>query len=378
MNAWPRSQSASMPMSRRKAMNAPVKFDDHTKLYWWQAALKGERRPITADEPMTGFYRARSKNKQSGEETLYAVAYWWHVGKCFCKVNAPGMVGVQPTLTGDKLQRMIASWPHVSKEPIAYDVYQAVVAGSAWPDQHVVEKAAPAAASMLLDAQSPTATTAGAVDQQQADPEPVDNSPQGILKRDIEAARAGIARYVTKGEDGKIAYLVDSDDLAGAAQSLRATFLKHANAAKKAREEANRPHNEAIRANGKIWTPLEDDAKHFADMLRDGPIKAWELQKRANAEAAAKAAAAASAASGTTVAPVSNTPAPSAKIKGATGKAASVTETKKAVIVDQDAVYAHFKDDLQVKAILQGLATAAVRAGITVPGTTVDKDVDIR
>src|SRR4051794_28346104 len=120
-------------------MNAPAKFDDPTKLYWWTAALKGERRPMTED-PMAGFYRARSKNKQTGVETLFAVAYWWHNGRCFCRVNGG------PTLTGEKHERMLAAWPYVSKEPVQYDVYQAVIAGKPWPDQHVAPKEDPAEA----------------------------------------------------------------------------------------------------------------------------------------------------------------------------------------------------------------------------------------
>lgn len=350
-------------------MNAPIKFDDHTKLDWWNAALKGTRRPITEGEPMTGYYRARSKNKQTGVETLFAVAYWWHNGKCFCKVNGGD------TLTGDKHERMMAAWPHVSKEPVQYDVYQSVIAGNPWPDQHVAPKAAPAAASVQpLDAQAPP-PEAGAADQSK---EPEDTSPQGVLRREIEAATKGIFNYVTKDADGKIVSTIDSDEKAGAAQSLRAQLLASSNKAKKAREEANRPHQDAIKANGLIWSPLENTAKAAADDLRDGPMKSWELHKRDQAKVATTAAVAASAASGTTVQPASNAPAPSAKIKGATGKAASVTEVKIAVIHDLDLVYAHFKNNDQVRAILQGLSNAAVRAGITVPGTTTDNDVSIK
>jgi hypothetical protein len=112
-------------------------------------------------------------------------------------------------------------------------------------------------------------------------------------------------------------------------------------------------------------------------LLRDGPIKAWEVHKRDMAESARKAAAAASAASGTTVQPSSNAPAPSAKIKGATGKAASVKEVKIAIIHDLKLVFEFFQTNDQVRAILQGLSNASVRAGISVPGTSVAEDVAI-
>lgn len=348
---------------------------DPTTLQWWSAALKGNRGPISESEPMTGYYRARWKNRQTGEETLYAVAYWWHNGKCFCKVNAPGMVGVQPTLQGDQHNKMMERWPFVSKEPIEYDVYQAVVAGKPWPDQHVAPKAAPAEASNDLPnsvgaEKQVAAPVAGAAPPPAERTTEVDNSPQAVLRREIEAASSGLSNYVRQRDDGPV-YLIQSDAMAGAAQSLRAQLLAISNKAKEAREEANRPHNDAIKANGLIWTPLATEAKRLADFLRDGPMKAWEVHKREQQQAAAKAAAATGAPA------VSNAPVPAARIKGATGKAASVKEIDVAVIHDVDAVFKHFRTNQQVLAILQALANAAVRAGIAVPGTSTQKDVSI-
>lgn len=352
-------------------MNAPVQFDDPKTLTWWTNALQGKRGPITADEPMTGYYRARSKNKQTGAETLFAVTYWWHNGKCFCKVNPPGAVGVQPTLQGEKHDRMMAAWPHVSKEPIRYDVYKAVAEdGKPWPDQHVVEAAPAEASNQPLDAQGNAPPAAGAAD-------PIDDSPQGKLKRELATAVKGVARYVRITPDKKTEYLIDSDEMSGAAQSLRSVLLAVGRKAEKARKDANAPFQEEIRKNGAIWSPIEDEATRMANWLRDGPMKQWEMDKRAQVATAQTAAQAASEASGQAVAPKSNAPAPSASIKGATGRSARVEETAKAVINDWGAVYEHFKDNEQVKAILQGLANAAVRAGIEVPGTTKDKDVKI-
>jgi len=76
--------------------------------------------------------------------------------------------------------------------------------------------------------------------------------------------------------------------------------------------------------------------------------------------------------------PKSNAPAPLAKIKGATGRAASVGAVKVAEITNWNLVWQHFADNEQVKAILQALANGAVRAGIDVPGVTVKDDVSIK
>lgn len=317
-------------------MNAPANIMlDKTKHDWWRAALKGNRGPIHDGEPMTGFYRSRTKNKKTGEVTLHAIAFWYdkNTGECHCQKN-------EARLEGEFLQRAVEQWPYTSKEPISYETWTAVVKeGKPWPDQHVVKPAEPVAVV----------------------------TPQGSLSMEIEQAKAGLERYKK----------IESDAESGAAQSLRSILLALSSKAKKAREEANRPHNDAIRANGAIWSPLEAEAKAAADLLRDGPIKAWEVHKREQAAAAAKAAQAAQA-SGEHVTAKSNAPAPSARIKGATGRAASVGTTEVAEIIDQDAVYQHFRDNEQLKAILQALANAAVRAGIDVPGTTVKEDVSIK
>jgi len=372
-------------------MNAPANITfDKTKHDWWKAALKGQRHPIHDGEPMTGFYRGRFKNKQTGEERLYAVAFWYQGERCICQVNGQ-------KIEGDALERAIANWPYISREPVSYEAWTSVVKeGKPWPDQHVVEKAAPAEASnQPLGADAAKAgepSTAGAAELSKpaqpavthtdvaAGQPPSELTPQGKLKIELEQAKAGLTRYVKRGEDGKPINLIDSDDMAGAAQSLRAILLALSGKAKKAREEANRPYREKIDANGKIWSPLEEEAKRFADMLRDGPMKAWEQFKRDQAEAARKAARAAQpdAVGGAAPTIASNAPAPAAKIKGATGKAASVSTVKTAVITDLDKVFQHFRNDKQLLAVLQGLANGAVRAGIEVPGTTVTEEVSIK
>lgn len=354
-------------------MNAPTNIAYNPATFdWWKAALKGERGQIHDGEPMQGFYRSRVKNKQTGEVTaIRAVAYWWKDGKCFCQIDGE-------ILQGDQLERWIGYWPYVSREPISHETWKIVVKeGKPWPDQHVIEKAAPAdtASTPPGGEKPPEATGAGAADQREL-------TPQGKLKVEIETAIKGISRYVKVGPDGKsVVSQIDSDDMAGAAQSLRDMLNKLSTKAKKAREDANRPHQDAIKANGLIWTPLETLAKNSADGLRDGPIKAWEVHKREQAAAAAKAAQAAAASSAPNTTPpqiASNAPAPSATIKGATGRAASVSTVKIAVIHDLEKVFQHFKDSEQVRAVLQGLSNAAVRAGISVPGVTVTEDVSIK
>jgi len=366
-------------------MNAPANIAFNPATFdWWKSALKGIRGPISEGEPMQGYYRSRVKNRQTGEETLRAVAYWYRGDRLCCQVDTKPM-------EGEQLQRWVGYWPYVSKEPVTYEAWSAVVKeGKPWPDQHVIEKAAPAEASTQpLDANGHPPAAGAAEPLHGAEPamthtdasngKPVGQlTPQGQLKMEIDAAIKSMSRYVKPGEKGEPVNLITSDDMAGAAQSLRDALNKLANKAKKAREEANRPHNDAIRANGLIWSPLETMAKDAGIALRDGPMKAWEVHKRDQQARANIAAQAASAASGQTVAPRSNAPAPSAQIKGATGKAASVSTVKVAEIEDIDKVFQHFKNDAQVRAILQGLATAAIRAGISVPGAIEKEDVAIK
>ena len=77
---------------------------------WWQNALKGERGPIDGDNPRAGYYRSKAKDK-----TLGAVAYWYdsNSSELRCQQNGRDI---------DDL-RAREMWPHVSRRPIAEDVF---------------------------------------------------------------------------------------------------------------------------------------------------------------------------------------------------------------------------------------------------------------
>ena len=68
------------------------------------------------------------------------------------------------------------------------------------------------------------------------------------------------------------------------------------------------------------------------------------------------------------------TPAPAAQIKANYGRAVSTKAVRVAKIIDQDKVYAFYRTDNDLTALLLKLAQRDTDAGITVPGTTVETE----
>jgi hypothetical protein len=105
---------------------------DMTDQYaWWRQALKlagGGGRELTreqllllgpsADSPEPGFYRSRAF--KGGE--LLPVAIWRDAGKMIC-------------LQGGKEAEADAIWNHACRNPITEALYRSVLAGGAWPDE---------------------------------------------------------------------------------------------------------------------------------------------------------------------------------------------------------------------------------------------------
>jgi hypothetical protein len=344
-----------------------IQFDDYTKFHWYRKMLKGERGPISPNEIMAGYYRYRTVSRSTGEVKLSAVGVWY---------DPPTKEGIKIQVNGQHVEHEIGAvdkwtrnWPFLAKEVVEFSVYKRVLAGHPWPDQHVD----PVSVDANKEEPPPLSTGPSAGESNSE----VDYSPRAVMAREVGVAVLGVRRYIKKTEYGPPTYLIDSDDMAKGAQELRARLNAMANRAKAILDKANRSHLDAIAENRKNWSPIENTARDWAKELATGPLHAWEKHKIVQHEAALKASAAASAEAGHAVTVPSNAPAPTGTIKGATGRAASVKPVNKAVIVDYDLVYNHFKHAEALKAILQGLANDAIGAGIEVPGTTVEKDVKI-
>jgi hypothetical protein len=165
------------------------------------------------------------------------------------------------------------------------------------------------------------------------------------LRDEIASALAGIDDYKS----------ITSDEQSTRAQTKRARLLELSKQADGERETEKAPHLLASRAVDERWMPLIRDAKNGAALIRVA-MEAWEDSKH-------KAA------------PKDYAPAP---IKGAVGRAASVTTAPMVEIVKQDLVYKFFKEDPQVVSLLASLAQKAVDRGVKVPGTKIQQKAKIR
>lgn len=323
---------------------------------WWLNALKGIRGPIHDGEPQSGFYRQREQGRDRRTEGPYqAVAYWKDgaTGEQRCHVN-----GRSPTL-----QRALEMWPYVSRNPISAEAYWHFMDHGKWldGDDH--------AAAVAKGPQIDPAT-----------------DPAGSLAAEIAAAKAGLAAYKT----------IESDEQSAKAQTLRSALTALKGKAEKAYEAANRPLLDEQQRLRKVWFALRDDASAGADALRKA-MGAWEDIKRENARRAALETARLQAeaqkeskwkgAEPGSIAPVEppivkpvvpNTPPPATKIKGASGRAASVQLKKVVTAIDIDKAFAQFRDEPELYAFLLDLSQKVVNAGFVAIGATVEEKADIR
>jgi len=317
---------------------------------WWQNALKGTRGPVHDGEPQSGFYRQRNASKQ-----YEAVAYW--------KDEATGAQRCHINGREANEQWALEKWPYISKNPITTEAYWHFIDHRKWLDED---------ASAAATAKGP-----------EIDPE---TDPAGSLAAEIAAAKAGLAAYAS----------IDSDEQSAKAQTLRSALTGLSGKATKAYEALNRPLLDEQQRIRKVWFPLRDEAADAADKLRKA-MGAWEDIKRENAKRAAEETAKKQAEAAReaewkgaepgsiapveppTVAPVvPNTPPPSTKIKGASGRAASVQLKKVVTAIDIDKAFAQFRDDPELYAFLLDLSQKVVTAGFVAIGATVEEKADIR
>ncbi len=320
------------------------------KYAYWRNALAGnfDLLPAADDDAQPGFYRKRKYS--SGP--FVPVAIWERDG------NMVAMVENREVDAGEL-------WIRVSNHPVTEESYRAKMAGNPWPDEDtgVAESLKPA--SLEIGANEP----------------PKDKA--DILKEKIDAASANSTVYKE----------ISDDETASKAQSARSRLLELSNEAVKKHDKEKEPHLDAGRAVDKRWFPLRDTAKAAADSIRTA-LTAHERRKDAERTKAESAhlAAIAEAERVRIAAEEAGKPAPEPEpipeplpppppqtaIKGAYGRAASIKMVKVVTVTDQDAAYGFLKTHKEMKELIAALAKRAVIAGLTVPGTVVTEEKDIR
>ena len=317
---------------------------------WWRSALKdpaqiGKGLPVHDGDAQVGYFRTRNKDKTWGDPV--AIYY-------------PEDSETLVALRGDREVRPEDIWTWCCKFPVEYQAYLDARQGKGWPDDVAKVMPAPPAVGDNSEASDPVEA----------------------LKDQIDAALKGAEAFKK----------ITDDETLAKAQSLRSRLNELSNAADKEREAQKKPHLEAGKKVDAVWQPLVKGAKAGADQIRDA-MGAWETEKlrrlreeaRQREEELRKQQEAARAAepAGELVeaaAPVMEAAPAPAPIKGAYGKAASVSVK---VVVDEVtdwlALARYMIDHPDLKALLRNLAQRALDAGRQdVPGITLTEQAQVR
>jgi hypothetical protein len=325
---------------------------DMTNSYkFWQSSLAGENPKMFVDQPELGFYRspikerdAKGNNKRTGWK---AVAVFMHNGMPTARVHAGSYVH---DVIGDGLNEL---WSYIAGNPISEETYRAVAErGEPWPGElpvipaadREVAKADNSEPERPLDVQHATA---------------VDNAIAAALKAVTNEAEAAQAL----GSKNRIAELRLAADKAGKAiyDPIYRTYTAEQ---KKWSPIVARAAAKEKELNTAILTFRERERQRIA---AEAAAKQREIDE-ANAKAAELDIALAELPT-EVVEPVIVAPTPIVATYG-TRKLKEEVKTFLDTVNDFDAVYTYFKETAEVKAFLTTLATAAVKAGRTVPGTT--------
>lgn len=326
---------------------------------WHDDCLKGIVGPRYEMEPAEGEYRCRRKDK-----SVYAVYFWYdRTAK-----DAPLRCHIEGKNVSE--ETALRTWEYCgAKNCITPENYWSYIDHGRWLDNDEVAVALSNGPEM--------------------DPGANGQNAEESLKLEIAKAVKGAAAYQT----------IDSDEQAAKAQTLRSALTTFKGDAQKKYESWSRPLLDEIETIRKTWFPIRDAAAEAADGIRKA-MGRWEDVKRENARRIAEDAAkiereqadafrdatdraiAANEPPPEPPKPVpvvaSNTPPPSTKIKGASGRAASVQLKKIVTAIDIDKAFAQFRDDPELYAFLLDMAQKVVNSGFVAVGATIEEKSDIR
>ena len=316
---------------------------------WWRDALKGNRGPIHDGDPQAGYYR----NRRPGIEAQ-AVAIWYEDGELCCKVNDRN---VDESSAQD-------IWIFASKEPVTYEAYKAKRETGRWPDMDET------------------------IQPLKGHNNPPDETEADAIKRQIEAAGAGVGQYAKIGDD----------ETKAKAQSLRSRLLELAGQAKKVHKKIKDPLWEQVKEIDNTYLPLAKEAEALAKQIRDAmdAFDTEQLRKVQEAERKAQAMRdqlAREAAEASRLAEAEGKPAPEPQqaapeapapyqpqvVKGAYGRAATNKIVKVVTeITDEAALFGFLKSHPEMKTLMLDLAQRAVDKNFDVPGVKTEDRVKNR
>lgn len=308
---------------------------DQDAWHWWREALEGRFGPVHDGDPMQGYYRSRSRNKETGAVSYRAIAYWRNdAGELKC------LIGGKPA---DE-QRALEAWSYVCRNPISHELYTSVVEeGKPWPDLNEI------------------------VERQSNNP-PADDSIESIAERLQE-----LSREATKLIEAGAA---EDQDAADRASDLANSFGEMEKKVGALHQVEKAPALQTCREIDTKWFALRDLARDLKGRIKLAVVTPWLRKKddearalKASAEKAARDAAEAG-----RPAPPPMAAAPPRTTAGASKRATALRTYYTAQIEDRAALLTSQKDHPDVVAVLQKLADAAASKQIALPGCKVVED----
>jgi hypothetical protein len=333
----------------------------------WQARLRGEK-VLThpqPDEEDEGYYRTLitepGVNAKTGQRNGKTIPVMWGKPVAYFVIGGKlcGVIGNRD-MTEDEL---VDLWTYVCRYPISEELYRDVAeAGKPWPD--LPPKAV---------AEVPAADRDVAMTDNEAPQEPLDVQHATAIKAAIGAAPTGVKS------------LAEADVALGSKNRIAELRL----AADKAGKAIYEPMYRTYTAEQKKWSPMialatakekelntailmfrESERRRIAAEQAEAERKQREIDE-ANQRAADRAIIRGEPEEPPEVVEIAAPVAPVPVV--ATYGTRNLKEEVHFIldaITDYDAVYNYLKEEPKLKALLLELATAKVKAGLTVPGAT--------
>lgn len=290
---------------------------------YYEARLEGRDPPLENNTAQLGFWRLVHADRSSEP-----VAIWTADDEPGTKIARVGVL--PPTALNDGLEAAFFErvFTRCSKLPITeesyFDVMDALEAGkpAPWPDLP------PAVMGQFSN---------------------LPPSPEEALRQQIAGERENVDAWLR--EIGEIKTQEHADKAANWATQIAELERQ----AEEHRKALKKPHDDACAAIQATWCPIRDGAKELVRRLKTA-LTPFEVEKKRREDEERRAAIAAN------QAPPSRSSSGSGT-RGVVSRRLSVSTTKRAEIVDFDACLAGFKDNLELRELVQKLADRVARAG---------------
>lgn len=318
---------------------------------FWRDALAGKEVPIYADEPRSGYYKLRY-----GRDAAYLpVAIWTVNGRQVCRVGAEQR---------DPLQ----VWTHCAGNPVSKEDAKAAFDTGTWPDMPVETPASNMPSDPLealkmeiadKEAQAEALLASGTAEKNANDANKARNIQAQLLsleKRADEMFEVEKAPIRAKGNAVDEKYRFRSA-VKSVADRLRKAYERFAKAEEDRQRAEAQKKFEAERAAAERARRAAEEAQ--AKLLREDPIAALTSTPEPLPEL-----------------PLAPDPV-KVQIGGGFGRKAGLRTEWVAQVENYATATAHFADHPDVKALIEKLATKAVKAAkgaITIPGVKVCED----